>query len=98
MEIGATVANCCPVRNLIGILCPKPLLFVQGRNPCAFYRYKRHGRAPPSRESKPSPQASALTLVQPAATLSVRSAALPGWAIPLGLTLATRALAGQAWV
>lgn len=48
----------------------------------------------PSRESKPSPQASALKLVQP----FVLSALLLGWAIPLGLTLATPDLAGQSEV
>ena len=77
---------------------PKTTALCAGTKSLCFTVDKRHGRAPPSRESKPYPQTSALTLVQSAATLSVRSAALPGWAIPLGLTLATPALAGQAWV
>jgi hypothetical protein len=48
---------------------------------------------------KPSPQASALPLVQPSAIAPSRFAALPaGWAIPLGWTLATPDLAGQAGV
>ena len=61
-------------------------------------------RAPPSRESKPSPQASALKLVQPFAALrpfrfaSLRYFSLQGWANPLGLTLATPDLAGQSGV
>jgi hypothetical protein len=53
--------------------------------------------APPSREYKPSPQASALKLVQPFAALRP-FASLQGWANPLGLTLATPDLAGQAGV
>jgi hypothetical protein len=53
--------------------------------------------APPSREYKPSPQASALRLCSPTLRF-VLSASLQGWAIPLGLTLATPDLAGQAGV
>ena len=62
--------------------------------------------APPSREYKPYPQASALCLCSPSlvifvASISLRyvlSASLQGWANPLGLTLATPDLAGQAGV
>ena len=56
---------------------------------------------------KPSPQASALRLCSPslgmfrASSLPLRGTLCPslqGWAIPLGLTLATPDLAGQAGV
>jgi single-strand DNA-binding protein len=53
--------------------------------------------APPSRESKPCPQASALRLCSPPLRF-VLSALLQGWASPLGLTLATPDLAGLARV
>ena len=46
---------------------------------------------------KPCPQASALRLCSPPLRF-VLSAPLQGWAIPLGLTLATPDLAGQAGV
>ena len=46
---------------------------------------------------KPYPQASALRLCSPSLRF-VLSASLQGWAIPLGLTLATPDLAGQAGV
>jgi len=46
---------------------------------------------------KPSPQASALRLCSPSLRF-VLSASLQGWASPLGLTLATPDLAGQAEV
>ena len=46
---------------------------------------------------KPSPQASALRLCSPPLRF-VLSASLQGWAIPLGLTLTTPDLAGQAGV
>jgi hypothetical protein len=46
---------------------------------------------------KPSPQASALRLCSPSLRF-VLSVSLQGWAIPLGLTLASPDLAGQAWV
>ena len=46
---------------------------------------------------KPFPQASALRLCSPPLR-SALSAALQGWAIPHGWTLATPDLAGQAWV
>jgi hypothetical protein len=44
---------------------------------------------------KPCPQASALRLCSPSLRF-VLSASLQGWAIPLGWTLATPDLAGQA--
>ena len=46
---------------------------------------------------KPCPQASALRLCSPFLRF-VLSASLQGWEIPLGLTLATPDLAGQAGV
>jgi hypothetical protein len=46
---------------------------------------------------KPSPQASALRLCSPSLRF-VLSASLQGWANPLGWTLATPDLAGQAGV
>ena len=46
---------------------------------------------------KPYPQASALRLCSPSLRF-VLSAPLQGWAIPLGLTLASPDLAGQAGV
>jgi hypothetical protein len=46
---------------------------------------------------KPSPQASALSLCSPSLRF-VLSASLQGWAIPLGWTLASPDLAGQAGV
>ncbi len=58
---------------------------------------KQRLMAPPSRVSKPYPQASALRLCSPPLRF-VLSASLQGWAIPLGLTLATPDLAGQAGV
>jgi hypothetical protein len=53
--------------------------------------------APPSREYKPCPQASALRLCSPSLRYAL-SASLQVWAIPLSLTLATPDLAGQAEV
>jgi hypothetical protein len=54
--------------------------------------------APPSRESKPSPQASCAYASCSPALRSVLAATRQGWAIPLGWTLATPDLAGLAEV